>query len=61
MLISAELAKFAADLEEAFNEVCNRHIPLLENYYPLGLELHTADGVTARFMDDGIDFYPEAK
>lgn len=61
MLIGSELARFAADLEEAFNEVCNRHAPHLEHYFPLGLELHSGDGVTARFMEDGIDFYPEAK
>lgn len=62
--VTGEIAKLAADLEEAWRNVLENHYAqddrdMLKNYEPFGLRLYTVDGFTAQFLEEGIEFYPE--
>jgi len=57
------LARFAAALYDAYAEVCDNpeHDTFFDLFNPVGIELRTADGLTARFFEEGIEFYPVDK
>ena len=56
-----------AELEQAVSEIIERHfdadekrdIPTLIHYGPFEVRVYGADGYLARFMEEGIDIYPE--
>lgn len=60
MLIDPEFAKFAIELRELYEKLCDKHDNALHAHYPMSLEIKTVDGVAAVFVEEGINFYPEA-
>lgn len=60
--VDPRLARFAADLNDAFSKLIDgADSEFLNDYGPIGLELQTINGLTARYYEEGIDFYPEDK
>jgi hypothetical protein len=57
------LARFAADLNEAYEAVCAKpeYDEFFKLFHPVSIELSTGDGVTAHFYEEGIEFYPAEK
>jgi len=54
-----QLARFAAALNDAYEEVCNgTPDEFFQLFGPVSIELRTGDGLTARFYEEGIEFYP---
>ena len=57
-----------AELEQAVTEIIERHcdaddkrdMPTLIHYGPFEVRVYGADGYLARFLEEGIDIYPEA-
>lgn len=58
--VNPDLARFAASLNAAIDKVCDE-MPddFFSLFAPVSIELHTGDGLTARFYEEGIEFYPE--
>lgn len=55
------LARFAADLNDVWSKLCEEAPDeLFDLFNPVSIELHTGDGLTATFYEEGIAFYPEA-
>lgn len=59
--LNSELLKFALKLETAINEGLKENPEFAEYFAPIGVELHTCDGFTARFLEEGIEFYPKVE
>lgn len=65
MTVDGKLARLAADLDDAFSEILDRHLAdeesSLRHHTPFGLYLTTVDGIAATFLEEGIEFYPKNK
>lgn len=59
MLVDPAIADFAIALGREYNNLLNEKEQDLKNHFPLTLEFHTADGVAVRWMEEGLDFYPQ--
>jgi hypothetical protein len=58
--INPYLARFAADLNDAYAKICEEAPDeFFALFDPVSIVLHTGDGVTAKFWDEGIEFYPK--
>lgn len=59
-IINPKLARFAALVNDAYERVCEEFDDdsFFGAFAPMGLELRTCDGLTARFWEEGIEFYP---
>lgn len=58
--VQPDLARFAANLNDAYEKVCNETPDeFFSIFAPVSIELHTGDGLTARFYEEGIEFYPK--
>lgn len=61
-VINPHLLKFTLGLQEAVDKLLDEASPdFLTNFYPIDIQLHTIDGYTAHFLEEGIEFYPEDK
>ena len=62
-IISRELSRFLADLEEAVTNVLDKHIAfngeIADIYSPIGFYVSTCNGLTASFIEEGIELYPK--
>lgn len=60
--VMPNLARFAAALNDAYEQVC-KEAPdeFFDIYGPVSIQLYTCDGLTARFYEEGIEFYPKKK
>lgn len=58
--VTPELARFAANINDAYEKVCDE-MPqeFFDLFGPVSIELRTGDGLTARFYEEGIEFYPK--
>lgn len=61
--IHSGLARLMADLTEAVDAVIDKpeHKGVIDTWGPISVEVSTVDGLTARFYEEGIEFYPESK
>lgn len=62
--VRPSLARLMADLQDAWDKILTEHLaqnPDLDDYAPFGLSVTTIDGLTARFYEEGIEFYPNEK
>lgn len=60
--VNPNLARFAADLNDAYEKLCNSAPDeFFEQYGPVSIKLFTCDGLTAEFYEEGIEFYPKPK
>lgn len=58
--INPMLARFAADLNDAWEKLCDgAPDEFFDLFTPVSIELRTGDGLTARFYEEGIEFYPK--
>ena len=56
------LARFAAALNDAYEEVCEAAPDeFFQLFGPVEIKLYTGDGLTAKFYEEGIEFYPSEK
>lgn len=59
--VHPKLAKFAAELNDAYDAICAK--PEYDEFFslfgPVAIKLYTGDGLTAKFWEEGIEFYPE--
>lgn len=54
------LARFAADLNDAWEKVVEGMDDDFFNLFaPVEIRLYTGDGLTAKFWEEGIEFYPK--
>jgi hypothetical protein len=59
--VNTDLARFAAAISDAYDKVCaDMPQAFFDLFGPMQLELRTADGVTLRFWEEGVEFYPES-
>lgn len=58
-MVDGNLAAFAAELNAAFEALLDKHMSKIDAHAPFGLELTTVDGVAARYLEEGIEFYPQ--
>lgn len=61
--VHPDLARIAADLNDAWDKICEAAPDEFFGLFsPVSIRLYTGDGLTARFYEEGIEFYPkEAK
>lgn len=60
--IQPMLARFAADLNDMWTKLCEEAPDEFFNTFgQVSIQLYTDDGLTAKFYEEGIDFYPEEK
>lgn len=60
MIVNEHLARFAAELNAAYERLCEQTPDdFFTAYRPMSLKLYTGDGLTAVFYEEGIEFYPE--
>ena len=59
-IIDPRMARFAAAVNDAYEKVCNDFTDehFWDDYAPIQIELRTINGLTARFWEEGIEFYP---
>lgn len=59
--VHPSLARFAAELNDAYEAICEKpeYDEFFKLFYPVSIELRTGDGLTARFFEEGIEFYPK--
>ena len=65
--VSGIALSLLAELESATSEIIERHfvadekraLQTLIHYGPFEVRVYGADGYLARFMEEGIDLYPE--
>ena len=58
--VDPRLAIFAAKVSEAYDKVCEEQAQeFFDDYAPIGLEMTTINGLTVRFWEEGLEFYPE--
>ena len=60
-VLNHHLLTFAVKLEKAINKALDEDPEFATIWAPIGVELHTIDGLTAKFLEEGIEFYPEEK
>lgn len=68
-LINGRMAALLAELEQETTRIIAKHFDAdekeenqtLKHFAPISIEVHTVDGRTAVFYEDGIDLYPEDK
>jgi hypothetical protein len=66
-LVNGAVVALLADLEKATTEIINQHWdrdknssePVLRNHGSFEVRVFTDDGLLARFMEEGIDIYPD--
>lgn len=59
-IVNPHLARFAAEISEAYDGVSERFpYEFFEAFAPLDLRLYTVDGLTVRFLEEGLEFYPK--
>jgi len=68
-VIDSELLAMLVEMEVAVTEILERHYAadehkepmrqVLKHYAPFEFQVHTINGYTARFIEEGIEFYPE--
>lgn len=61
MALLAELATSSSEIIERHFRENEKGSDMLKHYGPLYLEVTGEDGLLARFMEDGVDIYPEPK
>lgn len=63
--IDPYMAAFLAELSAEYSKLIDKHWAVegstLQHHAPFGLEFSSVDGVVARFMEEGIELYPESK
>ena len=58
-IVNPKLAVFAARLNEAWEKLCDdTEVDFFDLFGPVEIKLYTVDGFTAKFWEDGIEFYP---
>lgn len=62
-IVNGDLAQFAAEVQKAYQKVCDnpKYSDDFFRIFSPTIELHTEDGLTAKFWEEGIEFYPEVK
>jgi hypothetical protein len=60
-IVNPLLARFAADLNDAYDKVCEdpAHEEFFRIFEGVSIRLFTVDGLTAKFWEEGIEFYPK--
>lgn len=58
-IIAADLARFAADLNEAYEAVCEKYPDEFFDLFHPTIALYSYGEVAAKFYEEGIEFYPE--
>lgn len=61
MSLLAELATSSAEIIERHFEEDAKKEDMLKHYGPITIEITGEDGLLARFMEEGVDIYPEPK
>ena len=60
--INPHLARFTADFADLWTKFCeDAPDEFFDLFNPVSVQLHTGDGLTAEFYEEGIAFYPEKK
>lgn len=60
--VHPDLARFAANLNDLWVALCEKEDPgsdFWDIFAPVSIKLYTGDGLTAKFWEDGIEFYPK--
>lgn len=59
--IDPRLARFTAGLFDLYSKFCDDFTDddFFGDYDPISLELRTINGLTAKFWEEGIEFYPK--
>lgn len=59
-IINTKLAQFAAELEESYSALVEKYWDGgLEYFGAMDLRVYTDDGLTLKFWEEGVEFYPE--
>lgn len=60
-IVNPLLARFAADLSDAWERLCEdpEHDTFFNLFEGVSIKLYTSDGLTAKFWEEGIEFYPK--
>ena len=59
--INPDLARFAAELSDTYDALCDKYPQAFFDAFRPRIELRTVDGLTARFYEEGIEFYPKER
>lgn len=59
--IDRDMARFMADLEEAWTELLDKHLEHVSDWAPFGLYITSHGDVAAQFLEEGIEFWPSLK
>lgn len=58
-LVNPKLAVFAARLNDVWEQLCDEtEMDFFDLFGPVEIKLYTVGGYTAKFWEDGIEFYP---
>ncbi len=62
-IVNEELVSFISEVNGAYKRICEdpKYSDLFFEIYKPSIRLYTDDGLTARFWEEGIEFYPEEK
>lgn len=63
-LETADMLAFLAELEKVVTETFDKHYEssdTLQHYAPFGFLVTTVNGVTARFLEEGVEINPDIK
>lgn len=58
--VDPKLARFAADLNDAYEKICNdpKHNGFFDLFEGVEIKLYSYGELTAKFWEEGIEFYP---
>lgn len=62
--VNPALLRLALEIERFIDEVFDRYAAENRDFYEIyepEIRLYTTDGLTAKFYEEGIEFYPEEK
>lgn len=57
--VNRDLARFASDIQEAYEAICERYPDEFFTTYQPSIRLYSYGDLAAEFYEEGIEFYPK--